>query len=94
MRGRKRSELFEDLLAAGMLFGVGILLLALEMAPWVVLLAAGCFAVAAYARRQLHLRGVGDDRRDAGKCLSCGYDLRATPGRCPECGRVEAPAVE
>ena len=44
--------------------------------------AAALWAVRAERTRRRRKRG--------GKCLRCGYDLRATPGACPECG---APAT-
>jgi hypothetical protein len=50
---------------------------------WAVALAASLLPGALAARRVSRR-----SNRSAGACPACGYDLRATPGRCPECGRV------
>jgi hypothetical protein len=61
---------------AGQLFAV----------PYWFWVAAGAVLPSVWVIRRRRARG----RRAAGCCPACGYDLRATPDRCPECGSVPA----
>jgi hypothetical protein len=58
---------------------------------WLLALVTGAWPAWRGARllgqRRRHRRAAR-----AGRCLGCGYDLRATPERCPECGLQPIPA--
>jgi hypothetical protein len=52
---------------------------------WAVAILLGLTAAVPLARLAVVRR-----RLARGLCLSCGYDLRASTGRCPECGRTNS----
>jgi hypothetical protein len=61
----------------------------LSLFPWPTLMYPGVGALVIwYDRRRIHRERVSN-----GECARCGYDLRATPDRCPECGTVKQSQV-
>ena len=52
---------------------------------WIVFVASLLPGLCVAKVAKIKLRGVRDS------CLICGYDLRATRDRCPECGTVQPP---
>ena len=57
--------------------------------PWWSFCVIGAVLPLVATRRLIRTRRWRKQKRD-GLCTNCGYDLRATPGRCPECGYVPA----
>jgi hypothetical protein len=52
-------------------------------APWLVVAAGSAIALIPWLARVVRRRR----RYRQGQCIHCGYDLRASVERCPECGR-------
>jgi hypothetical protein len=57
--------------------------------PHWLIVAAFAFLPALWFRRSWR----GRHRAAVGRCRACGYDLRATPERCPECGAIPSVRV-
>jgi hypothetical protein len=58
--------------------------------PFPALVLASGLLPLTFAMRKVRQGYIRWRRRRDGLCVACGYDLRCSPGRCPECGQSPA----
>ena len=85
---RKWRALALIVVATSALYLAGTAVMTLTPPPWgwVWTLPLACVAALLLRLAEQPARRR-DHRRYRGQCERCAYDLRATPHRCPECGR-------
>lgn len=60
-------------------------------AGWLIVV--GMVLTVVYHARRGYALAILRDRIASRRCPACGYDLRASEGRCPECGRPDSRAA-
>ena len=63
----------------------------IAVAPFWALAVATAALPLTWTARRFRSRICQARNKTLPRCQTCGYDLRATPNRCPECGRVSSP---
>lgn len=92
--GRRRRERFALIWAVAVIVALPVVVLAVPALRgdacgllFVAIILAICVPAYLVSRRNREI----DRWYLRGRCLTCGYDLRASEERCPECGRPSGP---